>query len=319
MNREKNFLKGDKETVEKWIDEILIRYQQKEGDVILPIDARKLVTVMEELKGIKIELEEKERVSVHEDEGILIPQRGGFILKCGSNPYKGKEKYFNPVARKRFTICHELAHILFYNCNDAIPKISIIPREHICNEIARELLLPKEAVKKKFSEEYDSDSDSLPFLRKFAKEVKVSLYPVSIRLTEDLSLLKDTMITFWEYTGDRSEPEICYKIFAPDSKTCPELRKFLPKYWRRRIHTKAWDEIVREVAINGTSLSKKSLYIEGKRRKKGKLKRILFDIECETLVNLSNQQSLLKWTNQVPVFDVLSAEKFDLSILKRGK
>lgn len=319
MKNAESFLTDDNETIGKWADEILVQYRQKVGNIILPMDEKILVVAMEELKGIKIELEEKEKVSVHKNEGILMPKRGGFKLRYGANSYKEKERIFNPVARKRFTICHELGHILFYDCSHTIPRLSINPREHVCHEIARRLLLPKDTVKKKFSEEYNSETSLVPFLREFAKDAKVSLYPLAIRLTEDLSLLKDVMITFWKYKGDRSQPEICYEDFTPDSKTCPELRKFLPKYWRRHIHMKAWDEAVREVAITGTPLFKKTLYMEGKRRKKGKIKCIAFDIKCEPLVDLSNQLSLLKWTNQVFIYDVVSVEKFDLNILIKGK
>lgn len=317
MRSRESFLAHDKKAIEKWIDEVVVRYQQKMGNVTLPIDEQKLVTTIEELKGVKIELKEREKVSVHKSEGILMPKRGGFILEYGFNPYKGREKISNPVARKRFTICHELGHIFFYSCDYIIPKLSITPREDVCNEIARKLLLPKEAVKKKFNEEYNSNNNLIPFLRKFAREAKVSLYPLVIRLTEDLSLLEDVMITFWRCTGDISQPDVRYEDFTPDSKTCPELRKFLPKYWRRCIHIKAWDEVVREVAIKGIALSKNSLCIEGKRRNKGKLKHILFDIECETWMDLSDQQPLLKWVNQA--YNAISVEKFDLSTLKKGR
>lgn len=316
MKNREAFLIDGKESIENLVNEIFDRYKRRVGNVILPINENILVTVIEELKGIEIELkEEKKKVLAQIDEGILIPKKGGFILRYGLNPYKGKQRIFSPVTRKRFTICHELAHILFYDFSYIVPKLHKSPQEHTCHEIARKLLLPEEAMKKKYYEEYKPGTNLIPFLRKLAKDAKVSLYPLAIRLTEELSLLKDSMITFWEYVGNRSQPEIHYKSFHPDSKTCSELRRLLQYYWRHKIYIKAWDEVVREVA-NDKVPRKKSLSIEGKRRKKGKLKCILFDVECETLVDLSNGQTLLKWINPAPL---LSVEKFDLFILEKGK
>lgn len=72
-----------------------------------------------------------------------------------------------------------------------------------------------------------------------------------------------------------------------DSKTCPRLRKLLPKYWRDYIHMKVWNEVIRRVAITGMNTnSKKTMLITSK----GKKKIISFEVECETSVG----QSLLK-------------------------
>lgn len=309
----------NREAIENWINEVLVRYRERKGNISLPIDEKILITAIEELKGIKIELKEKKKVSVHKNEGILAPKRGGFVLEYGLDTYNGKEKYANVLARRRFTICHELGHIFFYSYDNVIPKIFVTPREDVCHEIARKLLLPEEAVKRKFREQYDSNNKLVSFLRKFGREAKVSLYPLTIRLTEELSLLKDAMITFWKFNDKGFQPKIHYGNFIADSKTCPELRKLLPRYWRRCVHVKAWNEVVKNVVTNGTPILKNSLCIEGKRRKNGRLRSMIFDIECETLVDLSEQQRLLKWMNQNTMYNAISVEKFDLRTLEKGR
>jgi len=313
----------DNQIIQEWVDKILRNYQQKEGGISLPVDEKTLITVIEELKGIHIELDERRKVFRYKDEGLLIPKKGGFILRYGLETFDKGRKLFNLKARRRFTICHELAHIFFYNCNYTIPKLTVAPPEHVCHKIAMELLLPKDIVQEKFDKEYKSNNTLISSLRRFAKDANVGLYPIVIRLVEDLSLLEDVMITFWEYEKDKHllmgiDREISYKDFKKDPKTSNQLRKFLPKYWRNRILIEAWDKGIREVALGKKSQFQKSLYIEGKRKKEGKVKSILFDIECETWRD-SNQQSLLKWIDQVNVCDVLSVMKFDLNGLEKGK
>jgi hypothetical protein len=285
--------------IEKWIDVIFKKYKQKTGDIILPVDEKILLKVIEELKGIKIKLEFQRNRCVYrgQNEGIVIPIERGFILKYGINPYNNQERIVSPVARRRFTICHELAHILFYDCSATIPKLTMRPPEHVCHRIAREMLLPVKAVKEKFYKEYRSGTDLIPFLRKFAYDAKVSLYPLAKRLTEELSLIDNSIVTFWRYIRDEMSFRIRYSDYRRDSKLCPELKKLLPYYWRHKIYLKAWKEVVEKVAKNKTPQKKSNIIIEGKK------KRISFDIECEVWA----WSSLLRWTD-TPVH-LLSLQK----------
>lgn len=308
---------------QKSVDDILNRYHQTAGNSGFPLDARVLVEAAQEYMGIKIELAERTVVSRHDDEGALIPVRGGFILQFGLRTREGKKDLFNPTARRRFTICHELAHALFYQCGEGVPKLAVnhVP-EHVCHKLAREFLLPEALVDEHVRVQYNAKDHLIPFLRAFAKHADVGIYPLVKRLTEDLSLLNDRMITLWNYHGKEEQfGKIVpgYRDFIPDSKTSPELRRLLPKYWRERIHEEAWNAAVKTVATDGTSICRKSLYLEGKRKKDGKRKRISFDIECETLVELpQGQQALLKWTSLVPLYDLISSEKFDLLVLRNA-
>lgn len=292
------------------VTDILSRYQQEVGEIALPIDEKILITVVEDLKHIDIEIVEKRRTFVGSNEGIVVPKKGGFILQYGLGSWKNGTRYFNPSARRRFTVCHELAHILFYDCSRVIPRKGGTPKEHECHAIARQLLLPEICMERKLAEECNPNKRMIPFLREFSRQANVALYPLVIRLTEDLSLLENVMITFWEYSRDHNINKICYRDFRKDAKLCPQLKKFLPRYWRNIVHMKVWDEIVRETVYEGSGLySPKNLYVRGKRRVKGKVRSFYFKVECETLMEtVAGQRSLLRWTNQGS--KALSVQKF---------
>jgi Zn-dependent peptidase ImmA (M78 family) len=298
------------------VDEILKCYKEKVGNLNFPINEYILINIIEELKGINIELEKiKGKNIARLNEGILIPKRGGFLIKYDINPlihYNGNERIITSVARKRFTICHELAHVLFYDCNSSVPKLYEKPEEHICDEIARKLLLPEEPLKLKF-QRYRSDGNLIPFLREITKEARVSIYPLVKRVIEDLSLLKNVMITFWFL---KRSFENGYQIENPkvilnrtDSKLCGEYKKILTPFWRERIREQVWDRAIK-IIIDGTKkppILLHSLCIESKRRRKGRLKSILFNVECNFYYE---QQSLFKWDRPfLPQF--ISVEKFD--------
>lgn len=302
---------------EIWVDDILTRYRQQVGNLELPIDEKELIIAVEHSKGIKIDIEEKENPCALKSEGFLIPKRGGFTLHYYTKPRKAGIALFNILARTRFTICHELAHIYFYDCNHTIPRLTATHQEYMCHKIARNMLLPKETVIKKFYEQYNLGDNYIFFLRKFSKDAKVGLLPLAWRLTEDLSLVKDAMITFWFYKNKGCEREkkdkaISFEDYQLHTRSCLQLKKLLPKYWREQIYRRSWEAIVKKVAISGNSCLSKSLRIEGLQKKEGKVKNIVFDIECETLRDLSVQKSLLIWLNKSPIYDLLSVYRFYL-------
>jgi hypothetical protein len=276
-----------REHIQGWINEILEKYEQKVGSVAPPICEKTLCRVVEELKGIDITREPDKKASVF-DEGSLLPIRGGFIIKYGT--INKNQMKFSKV-KIRETICHELAHILFYNCTLLIPQLQIISDESLCHDIARQLLLPAPILKKEFEEKNKVNPTNLiQVIKELSRDFQVAIMLMVRRLTEDLSLLKDSMVTFWKYKGE-VDKQIPYEH---DPKLSPELKRFLPKYWRDRIHAETWDKAVNKVAIRGYSFyeSQSPINIEGKRRKNGKIKSISFKIQCTSLYNSSKDHQL---------------------------
>lgn len=307
-----------KEHIQGWINKILEKYKQKVGFITLPICEKTLCKVVEELKGIRISIEPDKKPSIF-DEGLLLPVQGGFIIKYGTLD-KNQKKFHDVKIRE--TICHELAHILFYDCTSLIPHLKTISPEYLYHDIARQLLLPEQIVRQKFSEKIKTNSNLLHIIEQLSKDFQVALILMVRRLTEDLSLLNDTMVTFWKYKSEKGHflnKQICYKDYRPDPKLSPELRRLLPKYWRNLVHIEAWDKVVSKVAIGEANDFPESLYVGGRKKKRGIIKSIPFKIQCASLYNRSNNLSF-GWKNAIkPVLMILSVKKFDLNILENGK
>jgi Zn-dependent peptidase ImmA (M78 family) len=304
----------NKEHIQIWINEILDNYKQTVRSLTPPICERTLCKVVEKLKGISITIEPDNKASVF-DEGLLLPMRGGFIIKYGTLN-KNQIKFHKVKTRE--TICHELAHILFYDCTSLIPQLQIISDESLCHDIARQLLLPAPIVEKEFKEKIKIyPTDLVQVIKELSRHFQVAIMLMVRRLTEDLSLLKDSMVTFWEYKED-ADKQIPYEH---DPKLSPELKRLLPKYWRDRIHVEAWTEAISKVAINGCSFyeSQTPIHIEGKSRRKGKVKSISFKIQCAPLYDSSKYRQLRLEGSIEPVQQILSIERFDLNILENGK
>jgi len=310
-----------KDDIQRWVNEILNKYKQKVKFITLPICERMLCEVVEELKGVNIALEPDKKVSVF-DEGLLLPTRGGFIIKYGTIDKNRMRFHYVKI---RETICHELAHILFYDCTSSIPQLQMIPPEHQCHKIATQLLMPSQIVRKEFEDKIKTNPDLIQVVQELSssRNFHVAIMLMVRKLTEDLSLLRDTMVTFWKYKDKRStlsNKRIHYRDYRHDPKLSPELRRLLPKYWRDRIHTKAWNE-VRKVALSGNPIPKKGdcmplLYVGGTRKKGGKIKSISFKIQCAPLYSRSNYLQL-GWEDHIePVSPILSVKKFNLEILE---
>lgn len=313
-----NNLTKKEDIFQKWIKDILQKYEEKVRFVTLPICERTLSKVIEELKGIKITIEPDKKISTF-DEGFLMPIKGGFIIKHGT--LASEQEKFSDV-RIRATICHELAHILFYDCTSLIPKLQAASPEDWCHDIARNLLLPTTIVKEKFSEKSKTNSSLIDIIEELSRGFQVSRMLTVKKLTEDLSLVKDTMITFWRYVGEQSNnlnDQIRYKDYQRDPKLSPDLKKLLPEYWRDKIHREAWDKVVSKVAVNSVSEHARSLYLEGKNRKSGKIKSIPFTIHCKPLYGRSNNLHFSFKNYIIPTFHIISVKKFDLNALENGK
>lgn len=85
-------------------------------------------------------------------------------------------------ARQRFTIAHELGHLVLDIKNNGLDE------EKICNRFASSLLMPKDAVIKEFG----ANRDRISFyeLIAFKKEYKVSMQAIVYRL-KDLGIISD--------------------------------------------------------------------------------------------------------------------------------
>ena len=105
-------------------------------------------------------------------------------------------------ARQRFTIAHELGHLVLNIKNEKLNE------ERMCNQFAGSLLMPKEAVLKEFG--VSRNRISYYELTTFKKEYKASMAAIIYRL-KDLSiisenLLKNLYITFNIVGIKKNEP-----------------------------------------------------------------------------------------------------------------
>lgn len=108
----------------------------------------------------------------------------------------------NDGARQRFTIAHELGHLVLIISNDNLDE------EKLCNRFASSLLMPKEAVVNEFGE--SRNIISLYELGAFKKEYKVSIAATLYRL-KDLDIIseytyKNLSINLSKNFGKKKEP-----------------------------------------------------------------------------------------------------------------
>jgi hypothetical protein len=296
------------------IVDFLGKYEEDVNARDFPLDETRAIRAVEKYLGVKFEIVEKEKVSRHQDEGALVPIRGGFLLQCGTHTYYGTDRLYNSEARKRFTICHELAHAFFYDCNQEIPKLRVDSvQEHTCDWVARELLLPKNLLAKELSQNDDDETSSIGFLRRCSRLTKVGMYPLSKRLTEDLDLLNQTMITFWRSKPRGRDPyvgisRVANRTLVPDSKMSANLKSQLAWYWRDRIYAKCWDEAISQVLVDGVPIRSKFIRVTGRRARSQEGRTITFRIECESLIDKLPERNLSEF--MVPPPQLLSVQRF---------
>lgn len=148
------------------IKNLLALYYKNGGG--LPINIELLVKLLAELIDNKIEIIEDFRQSHRKTrKGYISPIRWGFLIYIN---------HFNPLVQKRFTISHEIGHILHtYDYTEERPeqisgrKSSMIfpneKEEHICDDIACYILCPQELVIK-FIEDFHNIPCQLELFRK---------------------------------------------------------------------------------------------------------------------------------------------------------
>lgn len=151
-------------------------------------------------------------INTLENLGILIIQIENPDSRF--NDFDGLSEYVNGIpvivlldgindgARQRFTIAHELGHLVL-NIND-----DELDEEKLCNRFASSLLMPKEAVVNEFG--VSRSNISLYELVAFKKEYKVSIAATIYRL-KDLNIIseytyKNLSINLNKNFGKKNEP-----------------------------------------------------------------------------------------------------------------
>ncbi|MFB0557102.1 MAG: ImmA/IrrE family metallo-endopeptidase [Dehalococcoidia bacterium] len=254
--------------IECLINKLLYAYERKYGDLRPPINAWLLARLVE----AEVEAAPPSLTS----EGQLLPVQGGFIIRY---------RMGLPLQRIRLTICHEIAHTFFYDRSLPVPKRPLGKRptseeEQICFQIARQLLVPQETLRGYMGS--ISNFPRLSLLSRLAKTFQVSLPVMAMRLTQDTSLISNSIFTFWEIRNptnivDRELTEerldnFVTRSFKPKlSYLSPSLAQILSTYWRTRLFRTA-GSLVEQAACTGTVKSK-SLEI-------GKRKRFQFLLEA---------------------------------------
>ncbi len=114
--------------------------------------------------------------------GLLIPVRGGFLIKIRSD---------EPNTRKRFSIAHEIGHTFFFDLNPEIPtrifnRTRYWVEEDFANFIAGVILLPESSLRKTLLKE--EFSPSLESLAQLAQLYTVSQDVLCRRLVKQLHL-----------------------------------------------------------------------------------------------------------------------------------
>jgi len=126
-----------------------------------------------------------------EKDGVLMAVQDGFLIKINEN--------LSDV-RKRFTCAHEIAHTFFFDLDASPPKYRYNRfrsrhqvEEGLCHEMAREMLMPRFAIKRLVSLRYPE-----PSIRAFtslAKIFRVSLQALAFRIG-DLNLWHAIIASF---------------------------------------------------------------------------------------------------------------------------
>jgi len=253
----------EEEAIERLVENLLGEYKRRFGVLSPPIEPARLAQLM----GAKVE-EAPDSIA---SEGQLLPIRGGFIIRYRRGA---------PAYRTNLTICHEIAHIFFYDHSQSIPRrlfgnLPTQKEEYLCFLAARQLLVPKEVLA--YHMRGLIDRPSLDLLRELASRFRVSLPIMALSLTEDTSLIDKVMFTTWVWRdlsatsgqstqGRRHNPLVSSSnMWTKRSYLSPALAKELNAYRRGLIHEKALS-LVERVANNLQGPRAELLEI-GKRRR----------------------------------------------------
>ncbi|MBI1805633.1 MAG: ImmA/IrrE family metallo-endopeptidase [Ignavibacteria bacterium] len=127
-------------------------------------------------------LEKSEKALPSSHLGILIPVRGGFLMKIRAEV---------PKLRKRFTIAHEVGHTFFYDIDQEIPTRKFVRsrywvEEDFANFVAGAILLPEASLREVIQER--RLDPSLEALARLSKVYMASADVICHRLVRELRL-----------------------------------------------------------------------------------------------------------------------------------
>lgn len=129
--------------------------------------------------------------------GKLEPKQNGFIINLNKNLFS---------TQRRFTIAHEIAHILSYNTSGKWPIYEVSHssfEEYFCDRIARTILLPKNLIDYKKFDIENIDRSQVEFIKQLWPDFKVSPWQIMKRLFEDSE--KDSFVgILWEHIPKES-------------------------------------------------------------------------------------------------------------------
>jgi hypothetical protein len=136
--------------------------------------------------------------------GRLIPVNGRYVVEINSREDR---------ARQRFTLAHELGHIVISNTQGEMQEESVqflrCERdnfiEKLCDKIAGRMLMPDQFVRS----ELEKVDLTLPVLSRLAKFFGVSLSAIAVRLTE---VSNRFAFLRWEYGSRPGSERMTYRV-----------------------------------------------------------------------------------------------------------
>jgi len=133
--------------------------------------------------------------------GKLEPKSEGFIVNLNKNLF---------TTKKRFTIAHEIAHILSYDTFSKWPVYEVRHskiEEYYCDRIARAMILPKSLIDFDKFNLQEIDKEQIDSIKKLWREFRVSPWQIILKLYEEIDNYSLVCI-YWQYFKE----ELCLRI-----------------------------------------------------------------------------------------------------------
>lgn len=202
--------------------------------------------------------------------GKLEPKQNGFIIHLNKNLF---------TTQKRFTIAHEVAHILSYNISQKWPVYEVVHskiEEYFCDRIARAILLPKNLIDLGNIDLDNLDRSQIDLIKTIWPEFKVSPWQIIKKIFEDKN--SNSLIgIIWEYFPKES----CLRIIEHHHPK----NIFIPKKKRIRLDNllqKRLTNLSPELAFNLNDIFKGEDLIEIGSLYKKKLFSTVFPIKTKS-------------------------------------
>jgi len=132
----------------------------------------------------------------NKEDAVMIPDLNGFIIKIPENA---------SLTRNRFSVAHEIGHTLFYDLQSRPPsrlstRFNINKKdrkeEWICNDFAREILIPQKLISK--SSALMLKKPSIDNIFSLSKLFRVSPKAICWRIFRDWRMWSDTAVFLLE-------------------------------------------------------------------------------------------------------------------------